>query len=119
MKSATFGTVHDVPRRAAFSARELGRRIVALRAEQGLTQEKLAWEAGLSSKGYLSRIERGERLPSLDILAKLAQRLGVDVRDLFIVPGRSEVDDAMERLRAEGGHFAGQVLRIRKGRAGR
>lgn len=40
-------------------ARLLGRRIASLRAEAGLTQEKLAWEAGLEAKGYLSRIESG------------------------------------------------------------
>src|SRR5262245_35672030 len=77
----------------------LGRRIAVLRAEVGITQEKLAWEAGLESKGYLSRIESGQRLPSLETLERLARRLGVEVRDLFIVPERGPVDEAMEAVR--------------------
>lgn len=80
-------------------ARLLGQRIAALRAEVGITQEKLAWEAGLESKGYLSRIESGQRLPSLETLDRLARRLGVEVRDLFIFPSRSSVDEAMEAVR--------------------
>lgn len=77
----------------------LGSRIASLRTILDLTQEKLAWEAGLSSKGYLSRIESGERLPSLEVLYRLAKRLGVEVRDLFIFPERGPVDQAMEQLR--------------------
>ena len=77
----------------------LGARIAQLREVQGLTQERLAWEAGFRSKGYLSRIEAGLRLPSLDALDKIAQRLGVEVRDLLIFPERSRLDRAMEALR--------------------
>lgn len=65
----------------------------------GITQEKLAWEAGLTSKGYLSRIESGQRLPSLETLEALARRLGVEVRDLLIFPSRGAVDEQMEALR--------------------
>lgn len=74
-------------------------RIAALRAEVGITQEKLAWEAGLESKGYLSRIESGQRLPSLDTLERLARRLGVEIRDLLIFPSRGPTDEAMEAVR--------------------
>lgn len=80
-------------------AKLLGQRIAALRAELGLTQERLAWEAGFASKGYLSRIESGQRLPSVEVLERLAQRLNVEVRDLFIFPEMSDVDQAMERVR--------------------
>jgi transcriptional regulator with XRE-family HTH domain len=78
-----------------------------LRAEVGITQEKLAWEAGLESKGYLSRIESGQRLPSLETLDRLARRLGVEVRDLFIFPSRGPVDEAMEAVRL-GKHGVGE-----------
>lgn len=77
----------------------LGKRIAALRTERGLTQEGLAWDAGLGSKGYLSRIESGQRLPSVPLLERLAHQLGVEVRDLFIFPEVSETDDAMEKVR--------------------
>ena len=41
-----------VPKKPAAFARKLGARIAELRAERGLTQEKLAWEAGFASKGF-------------------------------------------------------------------
>lgn len=77
----------------------LGQRIAALRTEHGVTQERLAWDAGLESKGYLSRIESGQRLPSVQLLESLALQLGVEVRDLFIFPELSDTDDAMEKVR--------------------
>ncbi len=89
----------------------LGARIASLRAEQSLTQEKLAWEAGLSSKGYLSRIESGSRLPSLSTLDRLAQRLGVEVRDLLVFPERNEVDRAMEVIRRANAKSIRRLLR--------
>lgn len=100
----------ELPRRKTSLAEELGARIVALRKQRGLTQEKLAWEAGLSSKGYLSRIESGERLPSLEVLESLASRLEVEVRDLFVFPDRGDLDAAMERVRVGGESFARTVL---------
>jgi transcriptional regulator with XRE-family HTH domain len=81
---------------------QLGARIAALRAERGMTQEALAWQAGLASKGYLSRIESGERLPSLAVLERLAAQLDLEVRDLLIFPERSRIDRAMERVRRRG-----------------
>lgn len=83
-------------------ARLLGRRIATLREELGLTQEKLAWEAGLDSKGYLSRIESGQRLPSLDVVDRLARRLDVEPRDLLLFPEHDPVAAAMERVRRAG-----------------
>jgi transcriptional regulator with XRE-family HTH domain len=93
-------------------ARELGLRIVALRLQRGLTQEKLAWEADLASKGYLSRIEAGKRLPSVEMLGRLADRLGVEIRDLFVFPERGEVEAAMERLRCDGPGLASVILKL-------
>lgn len=66
-----------------------------------MTQENLAWAVDLSSKGYLSRIESGQRLPSLKTLDRLAHELGVEVSDLFIFPERSEVDVTTGRVRRD------------------
>ncbi len=100
-------------------AAALGARIAALRAEAGLTQEKCAWEAGLSSKGYLSRIESGERLPSLVVLQRLAKRLRVKVRDLFIFPDADPVSEAMEHVRVSGDEFAREVVASARAKAPR
>lgn len=90
-----------MPSKDEHLAKLLGHRIAALRQERGLTQERLAWEVDLSSKGYLSRIESGQRLPSLLVLQRIADRLGVEVRDLFIFPERSVVDEQMEQVRRD------------------
>ena len=63
-----------VPERPHDSLRRLGPRIRALRVAVGVTQEKLAYECG-HSKGYLSDVESGKRVPSLEFLADLMERL--------------------------------------------
>lgn len=47
-----------------------------------MTSERLAYENGIS-KGYLSDLENGKRLPSLKVLEKIAKALGVTLRELF------------------------------------
>lgn len=59
----------------------LGLRIRRLRREQGQTLEGLALITG-SSAAQLSRLETGERLPSLEIALRLALSLGVPLEDL-------------------------------------
>lgn len=98
-----------MPSKSTQLARHLGRRIATLRDARGLTQERLAWDLE-SNKGYLSRVERGERLPSIDFLVAVARRLGVEVRDLFLAPERSPQDEAMELVRKRGPRFAAQVI---------
>lgn len=71
---------------AAALAAAIGQRVRALRESLGLTQEKLAYESGLRSKGTLSKIEAGHQLPSVAVLDLLARRLGVELLDLFVRP---------------------------------
>lgn len=63
-------------------AKRIGKRIIKLREEQGLTSEQLAFQYDIS-KGYLSKIENGKQLPSLEMLEKIAKALGVDIKELF------------------------------------
>ncbi|MGH6691774.1 MAG: helix-turn-helix domain-containing protein, partial [Gammaproteobacteria bacterium] len=53
-----------------------GRRLRDLRTARGFTQEELAARAGLHWT-YVGGIERGERNPALDNVARLARSLGV------------------------------------------
>jgi len=62
-------------------ARLLGARIRALREEAQITQETLAWDCDLT-KGYLSQVESGKRMPSMPALFALAKRLGIEAADL-------------------------------------
>lgn len=60
----------------------VGRNVKALRQQRGLTQEQLAFDAGLDLT-YVGGIERGRRNPSLLVMARLAGALSVDIRELF------------------------------------
>jgi transcriptional regulator with XRE-family HTH domain len=60
----------------------LGGRVRLLREQRGLSQEKLAERAGLTSK-FLGEVERVETNPSTTSIARLAAALSVNVGDLF------------------------------------
>jgi len=59
----------------------LGEAIRARRRTAGLTQEKLAEKADLSTV-FISRVERGRESPSVDSLVKIANALRAQVHDL-------------------------------------
>jgi transcriptional regulator with XRE-family HTH domain len=61
---------------------QLAARVRHLRRGQKLTQQQLAQRAGMS-RATLARIEGETAAPDLSTLAKLAEALGVEVRDLF------------------------------------
>lgn len=62
--------------------KQLGQRIADLRRLQSLTQEELAEKLGCSVE-FISLVERGINAPAVASLAKYAQVLKVEVRDLF------------------------------------
>lgn len=57
-------------------------RIRNLRRKNGFTLEVLASKVGIH-KGHLSRIENGEKAPSIATLEAIARALGVDMAELF------------------------------------
>ncbi len=61
---------------------KVGQKIRTLRLLQNLTQEKVALTAGMWTS-QLGAIERGEKNPTLETLARIADALNVDVKDLF------------------------------------
>jgi transcriptional regulator with XRE-family HTH domain len=60
----------------------VGRNVRVLRQARGLTQEQLAFEAQIDLT-YLGGIERGRRNPSLLVMARLADSLGVKISALL------------------------------------
>ena len=60
-----------------------GKKIRTIRLEQKLSQEELAYKAGLH-RTYIGMIERGEKNISLLNIEKVAKALGVKIQELFI-----------------------------------
>lgn len=79
------------------SADLIGKRIKAIRRRAGLTLNELAEATGLN-KGYLSRIESGEKSPSIASLLKLSGSLEVSTSQLF---GEEVGDDDIHVFRAK------------------
>jgi len=75
----------------------LGKRLHAMRESRGWTLDELAEQVELS-KAYLSRLEAGERQPSIAVLSSLARAFGVSVATLFEQP-----DDPSECVIVRGG----------------
>jgi transcriptional regulator with XRE-family HTH domain len=63
----------------------VGKAIRSLRLQHDWSQEKLAELAGNGLK-HVGQIERGEVNVGLDVLARIAAALSVDVADLFAEP---------------------------------
>lgn len=61
---------------------DIGRHLVEFRKEKGLSQERLADKADLSTE-FISRIERGVNSPSIKSLEKIAKVLEIDIRRFF------------------------------------
>ncbi len=73
-----FRTVH--PSRNIYKI--LGEAIRAQRKKARLSQEKLAEKANFT-RNYIGEIERGEKKPTVEAIARLAKVLKCRVRDLF------------------------------------
>jgi len=59
-----------------------GKRLRKLRKTKGISQETLAFDAGLD-RTYISSIERGKRNVSIENIARLAKALEVEIHELF------------------------------------
>jgi len=75
---------------AAVSSGRLGGRVRELRRRRGLTLEELAELSGVS-RAMISKLERGEKNPTLVVAAKLAEGLGVTLSQLAGMEERREI----------------------------
>ena len=60
----------------------IGRKVRALRLENGLSQEKLAEYVNMSRE-HISCIERGKNLTSLETLYNISQYFNIDIKYFF------------------------------------
>ena len=73
----------------------LARNIKENRRKNGLSQEKLAEKAGISTP-FVAMIEISRKFPTPEVLDKIAGALNIKTWELFAVPPTPE--DEMERL---------------------
>ncbi len=95
------------------SAQAVGERLKSARLEAGLSQRQLAFPG--CSAAYISRLEAGERVPSLQLLRKLAAKLDTDEEYLATGKARgpqfpSELVEADVALRLDDLELAGELF---------
>ena len=59
------------------------------RMAAGFTQEDLADRSGLD-RSYIGGVERGERNPTLTVIDKIANGLGISIAELFSIESARE-----------------------------
>jgi len=89
------GAVDDTEAGIAATLDQVGQRLKRIRTQRGVTLTSLAATTGIS-KSTLSRLETGQRRPSLEVLLPLAQAYHVPLDDLV---GAPEVGDPRIRLK--------------------
>ena len=72
------------------SSGRLGARVRGLRRRRGLTLEALAEVSGVS-RAMISKLERGEKNPTIVVAARLAEGLGITLSQLAGMEDRREV----------------------------
>jgi len=76
---------------------EVGRRLRDARHRAGLSQRELSFQG--CSPAYISRIEAGDRIPSLQLLREMGRRLGVS--EDYLATGQERGDDPAGLMDAE------------------
>ncbi len=75
----------------------VGRRLREARERAGLSQRQLSFQG--CSPAYISRIEAGDRIPSLQLLREMGRRLGVS--EDYLATGKERDDEASALMEAE------------------
>ena len=84
---------------------KIGKQIKLLRGRTRLSQARLADMANVSTE-YLSRVERGKAAASVNLLARLADGMGVNLQDLFAF----ETTEAVDPLKARANRIARTIV---------
>jgi transcriptional regulator with XRE-family HTH domain len=103
------GEASRTPSEQDISLMKIGTTIRAFRLQKGLSQGDIEKKTGLL-RCYLSRVENGHTVPSLDTLSKIAQALDLPIAQFF-------ADDALgsqlntQKLSDEELRFLSQIRR--------
>ena len=91
----------------------VGRNLRRLREDKGHTQGRLAELAGVTSQ-HINRIEMGRTNPTVEVVTKLSDALGVPISDLFRDDPTGLQDALGVYLRARGPWTPDQEERLRQ-----
>ncbi len=100
-------------------AEKFGKQLRTLRTSKKMSQEELAFKAGVSA-AHLGQIERAEKKPTLETIGRLAEALDVSLSELFsfeVTAGILSEDDSVitkinAQLRAMSEDEQRDILRI-------
>src|SRR5258708_7552317 len=87
-----------------------------IRGRQGLSQERLAFDAGVD-RPYVGGLERREENPTVDVLDRLARTLAVHISEFFVEPAKGSLPPEPLRSGRRSGRTdaaAGQVRRLHR-----
>ena len=76
---------------------EVANRIKKLRTERKLTQNALAYQAGVSPT-YIYQLERGEKSPTIEYLDHICWGLGITIEDFFCAEKTRSQDASADKL---------------------
>lgn len=80
---------------------EVANRIKTLREARKLTQNALAYQAGVSPT-YIYQLERGEKSPTVEYLDHICWGLGITIEEFFCTKDKSgDVGDKLSNLTVE------------------
>lgn len=73
-----------------------GKRIKELRAERGLSQERVALNAGITP-AYLGLVERGQRNATVNIVERICVAMNVTLREFFAESNEDTTLDVVDK----------------------
>src|SRR5690606_38696114 len=106
------GGVARMVQRPVVQRKRIGPAIRKLRHEQDMTLDDLAEQAGISAS-HLSRLERGQTLPSFTVLAGIAHVLGVSIDEFAqLEQDVAVLDSDLEAVLRDAGVDEGAIAEI-------
>jgi transcriptional regulator with XRE-family HTH domain len=88
----------------------IGDTIRSFRLQKGMSQGDIEKRTGLL-RCYLSRVENGHTVPSLDTLSKIAGAMELPLSHFFAEPGNSNGSKALPQLSDDELRFLSQIRR--------
>jgi transcriptional regulator with XRE-family HTH domain len=62
---------------------EFGKLVRSWRTARGVSQEAFAYKCGIH-RTYMTHIEKGSKMPSIDVVARLARGFEVEISEIFL-----------------------------------